>query len=191
MIHLGNIPEEGLHLEIAEKGNELQVIAGKADFFIMSPVSANLTLLKSDEEVFVRGNMASVLKFRCARCLKEFDHKISSNIDIVYRVAPEYGITPHTKDFRGTHPKDGSGVKEKELSREEVSANHLKGNEIDINAVLFEQLLLDIPMQPVCSVDCKGLCPKCGADSNHGKCGCSAAEHTDTRFAKLKELKLK
>ena len=171
-VDIHDILAEGLHLEIAENGNELQTTADKVDFLILSPVSANLTLLKSDEEVFVRGNMASILRFRCARCLKEFDHKISSNIDIVYSMAPEHGI------------------KEKELSQQEVDTNHLKDNEIDINAVLFEQLSLDIPLQPVCRIDCKGLCPKCGSDLNQGKCGCPATEHIDTRFTKLKELKL-
>ena len=172
-VDIHDILEEGLHLEITENGNELQTTAGKVDFLILSPVSANLTLLKSDEEVFVRGRMASILRLRCARCLKEFEQKISSNIDVVYSIAPEHGL------------------KEKELSREEASTNYLKGDEIDINAVLFEQLSLDIPMQPVCGPNCKGLCPKCGADLNQGNCGCHATDHTDTRFAKLKELKLK
>lgn len=172
-VDIYDIPAEGLHLEIEENGNELQTTAGKADFLILSPVSANLTLLKSDKEVFVRGNMASVVRFRCARCLKEFDHKISSSIDIVYSIAPEQDI------------------KEKELSQQEVDTNHLKGDEININEILLEQLSLDMPMQPICRIDCKGLCPKCGADLNQGKCGCRAAEHVDARFAKLKELKLK
>ncbi|MBI5327818.1 MAG: DUF177 domain-containing protein [Deltaproteobacteria bacterium] len=172
-VDIRDILEEGLHLNIAENGSELQPTANKVDFLILSPVSANLTLLKSDEDVFVRGGMASVLKFSCARCLKEFEQKISSNIDVVYSIAPEHGL------------------KEKELSMEETSINYLKGAEIDINAVLFEQLSLDIPMQPVCGPNCKGLCPKCGADLNQGNCGCHATDHTDTRFAKLKQLKLK
>lgn len=168
-----DIPAEGLRLEVSEDGNSLQEIAGDADFVILSPVSAELTLLKSEGEVFVRGGMTALLKLQCARCLKEFEHKVTSKLDIVYTLTPE------------------RDVKERELAKEDVGVSYLSGDEIDINAVLVEQLSLDMPMQTVCTIDCKGLCPKCGADLNQGKCGCPVEGHMDTRFAKLKELKIK
>lgn len=167
-----DIPAEGLRLEITEDGNELQAIAGEAGFVVLSPVFADLLLLKSDGEIFVRGEMTAPLKLQCARCLKEIEHKINSKIDIVYTLASEHK------------------AKEKELTLEDVGANYLEGDEIDINALLAEQLSLDMPMQPLCRIDCKGLCPKCGADINQGKCSCSVTEHTNQRFAVLKELKL-
>lgn len=173
-VDICDIPAEGLHLEITEDGNELQAIAGEVvDFIVLSPVSADLTLLKSEGEIFVRGDMTAPLKLQCARCLKEFEHKINSRIDIVYTLTPEHK------------------AKEKELTLEDVGANYLEGDEIDINAVLAEQLSLDTPMQPVCRPDCKGLCPKCGADLSQGECSCSVTERTDQKFAILKELKIK
>lgn len=171
-VDICDIPAEGLRLEITEDGNELQAIAGEVDFLIFSPVSVDLTLLKSEGDIFVRGGMTALLKLQCARCLKEVEHKINSRIDIVYTLTPEHK------------------AKEKELTLEDVGANYLEGDEIDINAVLVEQLSLDMPMQPVCRPDCKGLCPKCGADLNQGECGCSVTEHTGQKFAILKELKL-
>jgi uncharacterized protein len=39
----------------------------------------------------------------------------------------------------------------------------------------------------LCSEDCKGLCQKCGADLNHGKCNCPEHE-PDPRWAALKKL---
>lgn len=172
-VDTSDIPAEGLHLEIAEDGSELQTKAGDADFVIISPVLADLTLLKSDGEIFVRGDMTALLKLQCARCLKEFEHKISSKIDIAYTL---------------THERN---VKEKELTQEDVGYNYLEGDEIDIDAIFIEQLSLDMPMQPVCRIDCKGLCPRCGADLNQVDCGCSAAGRMDARFAKLKEFKIK
>lgn len=167
-----DIPAEGLHIEITEDGNELQAIAGEAGFVVLSPVSADLLLLKSDGEIFVRGDMTALLTLQCARCLKQVEHKINSKIDIVYTLTPEHK------------------AKEKELTLEDIGANYLEGDEIDINALLAEQLSLDMPMQPLCRIDCKGLCPKCGADINQGKCNCLVTEHTNQRFAVLKELKL-
>jgi uncharacterized protein len=42
-------------------------------------------------------------------------------------------------------------------------------------------------MKPLCSHDCKGICPKCGIDRNADSCHCDLAER-DPRFDKLKEL---
>jgi len=79
----------------------------------------------------------------------------------------------------------------KRETKEEIDVNTLKSNEIDIDAILLEQLTLDMPMKSVCRIDCKGLCPKCGTNLNEGKCSCPSAEQIDKRFAKLKEIKLK
>ncbi|MBI3398094.1 MAG: DUF177 domain-containing protein [Deltaproteobacteria bacterium] len=171
-VNIVDIPVHGLQLNITKNGDELQAIAGEVDFIILSPVSANLSLSKTDGEILMYGNMASIIKQHCARCLKQFEHKISSKIDIVYTIEPE------------------CGKKEKELSSEEIRTNDLEGNEIDIDVVLLEQLSLDIPIRAVCKSDCKGLCPKCGADLNQEKCSCPVIEQIDQRFAKLKELKL-
>ena len=173
-VNVRDILPEGLRLKIVEDGPELQAIAGEMGYLIIPPVSADLLFLKSGGDIFVRGSMNTLLKLHCSRCLKEFEHRISSNIDIVYTLGPLHG------------------VKEKELAREEVNTQHLAGNEIDINAVLVEQLSLDMPMQSVCMTTCKGLCPKCGRDLNQEKkCSCPDTGHVDSRFAKLKELKLK
>ena len=174
-VNVRDMLSEGLRLKIAEDGPELQAIAGKMGFLIIPPVSAGLLFLKSDGDIFVRGDMNALLKLRCSRCLKEFEHRISSNIDIVYTLGSLHGVKE----------------KEKELTREEVDTQYLAGDEIDIDAVLVEQLSLDMPMQPVCKAACKGLCPKCGRDLNQGECGCHAAGHIDSRFAKLRELKPK
>jgi len=45
--------------------------------------------------------------------------------------------------------------------------------EVDITGDLREELMLSLPDYIRCSEDCKGLCPKCGADLNDGDCGCS------------------
>ena len=41
-----------------------------------------------------------------------------------------------------------------------------------LESVVEEHLLLSLPMQPLCSEDCKGLCTGCGANRNHQDCAC-------------------
>jgi len=52
---------------------------------------------------------------------------------------------------------------------------------------LREFVLLTLPMQRVCSEDCKGICPECGLNRNLKECACHGAK-ADDRWAALKHL---
>ena len=57
----------------------------------------------------------------------------------------------------------------------------------DLDELLREDILLDLPSKYLCSPDCKGLCPKCGKNLNEGDCGCDRKE-IDPRLEVLKSL---
>jgi uncharacterized protein len=44
---------------------------------------------------------------------------------------------------------------------------------INLGPDIREEIILDYPIQPLCSSDCKGLCPKCGKNLNEGGCSCA------------------
>ena len=60
----------------------------------------------------------------------------------------------------------------------------------DLTAELREAILLNFPEHPVCRPDCRGLCPKCGADLNLGPCSCGGSGATDSRWGGLDMLRL-
>jgi len=62
-----------------------------------------------------------------------------------------------------------------------------ESHKIDLGEVIREYALLELPMQPLCREDCKGLCPVCGADLNTEPCDCHS-EEGDDRFAVLSSL---
>jgi len=62
-----------------------------------------------------------------------------------------------------------------------------QGDVIDLRPAVREQWLLEVPPFLVCRPDCKGLCPKCGADLNAGDCGCPP--ETDVRWDALRKLR--
>lgn len=64
--------------------------------------------------------------------------------------------------------------------------------EIDISSDIRAELLLELPMNMVCSEDCQGICSGCGADLNSEKCRCREAEkvQTDFRWSALDDLDL-
>lgn len=89
-------------------------------------------------------------------------------------------VTGHTTvDFRELfeqQPREGESYR-------------LAGDFIDMEPLVREALLLDLPLAPVCSPECRGLCPSCGADLNLGPCGCPPPV-TDPRWAALDALQI-
>ena len=62
----------------------------------------------------------------------------------------------------------------------------LDNGEVDLDEVFTTAAVLNMDVKHVCSEDCKGLCPTCGADLNEGSCGCKPER--DPRFAALAQL---
>lgn len=98
-------------------------------------------------------------------------------------------IQPITLDFRDEFHsviEVNTGVSLPKPDEEDpffISESHL----VDLGEAIREYALLEMPMQPLCRSDCKGLCPTCGADLNEGPCACRN-EEDDDRFAVLKTL---
>jgi uncharacterized protein len=59
--------------------------------------------------------------------------------------------------------------------------------QIDLEPLLREYALLEVPIQPICKPDCKGLCPTCGENLNHVDCG-HRPGGDESPFAALKDL---
>jgi uncharacterized protein len=87
------------------------------------------------------------------------------------------------------HPADEiSRHEQHELKSEELDTVFYTGDILETDDLLKDQLILNLPMKPLCSPDCKGLCPGCGADISTSACGCGESD-VDPRFEILKKLK--
>ena len=58
---------------------------------------------------------------------------------------------------------------------------------IDLGPLVRDAIVLELPMEPLCREDCRGLCPQCGSDRNESECGCVAPP--DPRWANLDVLR--
>ena len=63
----------------------------------------------------------------------------------------------------------------------------LVDDELDLEPLVRDAVLLELPLAPLCREDCAGLCPQCGANRNEGACGCAAPR--DPRWATLDVLR--
>ena len=62
----------------------------------------------------------------------------------------------------------------------------LENGKVDVEELARTAWILAMDMKTLCSEDCKGLCPRCGADLNLGPCSCK--KEVDPRLAVLAKL---
>lgn len=94
------------------------------------------------------------------------------------------------KDIRSSFVFDFSkSIAQKNVLQNEDNEDYLiiENDCVDVDSALIEAISLNMPMTFLCSSECKGLCPKCGADLNEGKCACPEKE-IDPRLEILKKL---
>jgi uncharacterized protein len=79
------------------------------------------------------------------------------------------------------------GEGEREVADDDLSTAYFHDNAIDLEDLMREQFLLALPMKPLCSDACKGLCPQCGANLNTNPCNCNPS-WVDPRLKVLSDL---
>lgn len=64
---------------------------------------------------------------------------------------------------------------------------YISGYDLDVDRLIYEEILLGFPMKVLCSEDCKGLCKICGHNLNSGECGCDRIE-PDPRMSVIRDI---
>ena len=116
---------------------------------------AELGVEQSGSRVSVRGRLAGTAHLECVRCLKHFEQSVVPNFEVYAE-----------RSGGSRHPNQ-----DVELERDGYMLFH-DGRRLDLGPAARELLLLETPIAPHCREDCRGLCPRCGADLNDGPCGC-------------------
>lgn len=119
--------------------------------------------------ILVQGTARVELQAECHRCLREFI------FDVETEFQEQYYKTSHGPSS-GTDSEEDEGLT-------------YTGDVVDISKEVSAHLALSLPIQLVCSSECKGLCPVCGKDLNDGDCACPD-EEGDIRLAPLAQLYL-
>jgi len=135
-------------------------------------VDAQVHLERHGLDILVRGHLEGSLQVSCSRCLKRFSQPIEADFDLLLAPGPET-----------------VGQEEEELSKADLDVDFYSGEVVNLESILREQILLALPLKPLCAETCRGICPHCGADLNQETCQC-AAEDSDSPFAILKKIKV-
>lgn len=127
-------------------------------------VSTKVTVYRSGRDYDVNGSIRTSLELSCDRCLGSYILDINENIHVLYGSNEE---AEKEENYVFISPKD---------------------TELDLLPYVRDTIRLLIPYKKLCSEDCKGLCPQCGANLNHESCSCNT-KRIDPRWDTLKELK--
>jgi uncharacterized protein len=79
--------------------------------------------------------------------------------------------------------------RKRELSKAEMGLSFYQGAEIDLTPLIREQILLSLPLRPLCTEECRGLCAGCGVNLNKEACRCVPPQ-VDERSALFRSLRL-
>jgi uncharacterized protein len=141
-----------------------EMFSGSPEYVPLGPLEYELTARAADERIVVSGQLSCSVRMQCSRCLDPVDEVL---------------IVPFEEQFKLV--KDG----EAELNDDD-EAVPVTGEKIDLAPFLAEELMVQLPYAPICSEDCKGLCPKCGTNWNEQSCGCETVV-IDPRLAALQD----
>lgn len=124
-------------------------------------LAGDVTIDRTPQGLFVLGKFSADTKLECVRCLREFNYSLSW-------------------DFTELYAFTKKSVSESELLVPDDA-------HIDLAPLIREYAVLEIPINPLHTPECKGLCIECGQDLNLKDCGHSQ-DRDESPFSALKKL---
>lgn len=139
---------------------ECSSVALKPDFQVRN-LEGGIIFSRTSEGLLARGKFRAAIDAVCGRCLTSFMLSIETDFTELITFA-----THAVEDSEIIYPEDG---------------------QIDFAPIVGDYLFLEIPINPICQPDCKGLCLVCGNDLNNEECNHSQ-DGIDPRFKILERL---
>lgn len=169
IIDLIALKESPYKFEFSLSPEDIELESDEAKIKNVVEVSGELS--KRIAQIDVEGEIVADLETECSRCLGVTIEKLKFPFSAGY-----------------VEPENYTKQKEAELNADDLQISILNDAKIDINELVREQILLNLPEQSFCRKDCRGLCQQCGANRNLIDCNCIENE-IDPRWSALKKLK--
>ncbi len=121
----------------------------------VSPVTGVIEVTNSGSLLLIHGKVKTEIRLQCGRCVSDMIMPVEGEIDEQFRLV-------HLGDSIVAMPED----------EEDTDQELVNNNILDLEELIRQNLLVGIPIQPLCTPDCKGLCPTCGQNLNAEQCNC-------------------
>ncbi|MGB8455013.1 MAG: DUF177 domain-containing protein [Anaerocolumna sp.] len=167
IINLSEIMSVKGHVEHIQAPIELENFCMEGiEYPFASKSFVDLTISQvGNRKVKICGEAKLSLLIPCNRCLEDveswFELKISQDLDF----------------------NQESEDRIKELDEK----NYISGYNLDVDLLVYNEMLMDFPMKVLCDEDCKGICKVCGTNLNKGSCNCDNTD-SDPRMSVIRDI---
>jgi len=134
------------------------------EFAHKNPVDLTITNL-GNKMAMLEGSTNISLTLFCSRCLKEITYPMDINFQ-------------KEIDFNLSEEERAEGLDE---------TNYIIGYNLDVDILIYDEVLIGFPMQLLCAEDCKGLCKICGTNLNKETCDCDTTVY-DPRMSVIRDI---
>lgn len=140
----------------------------------LAPIDAevHVEVGNSAGEYIADGSVKFTADFECSRCLDPYPFAATSSFHV--RFQPRPVVSEESDEVEITQP-------------EELDVEFYSERTVPLRDLAIEQVQLSIPMKPLCTENCLGLCPECGRNRNKEACTCAPA--TDERWGALADIR--
>lgn len=136
------------------------------DFPIIDKTELEITVSAVGTRKYtVSGEGSVVLNIPCGRCLEEVETPVDYQID-------------RELDFNDFDDNEDERLEE---------MSYIDGYHLDVDKLVYSEIMMNVPLRVLCDEDCKGLCFKCGANLNKGECGCDRVQ-LDPRMSVIQDI---
>ncbi len=153
IVSLATLEEGANRILVEGSPEELGIPPAEAD--LEGPVVFQGSFYRVDNQVEVQARIHAVVRMTCDRCAEPVRQTIEAELRVLCEKRAE-------RDRRT----------DAESRAEDIGLLYYDGRTLDLREEVREVILLEVPWHPLCSPDCKGLCPRCGKNKNEGDCGC-------------------
>lgn len=142
-------------------------------YSLAAPLQVEVEAYRAEGRIIAAISVSGSVTVSCSRCLGPAGVAIEGELRYLFSLDKE-----EDKKAEPDYETDGE---------EELMILDSWEDEIDLGPLVWEVMITLLPTAPLCSEECRGLCPKCGADLNTSSCTCTD-EEGDPRFEVLKSL---
>ena len=177
---LGETPEEFRFEVSARWWAARDATVGTGDCEVETPFTFDLSAVRVRRDVMLEGRLRGRVGVECSRCAKRYSRPLRDDFRLV--LEPAGSREP-------ADPEGAAGLADSGLCLgEDLEAGWFRGPRIGLDDFFGELIALAMPVQPLCSEQCPGLCAHCGADLASSPCDC-VDEKIGSPFAVLARLK--
>jgi uncharacterized protein len=156
-LRIEDVTSEVKHIAFTHPEDEINSLLTQGpaqDYRIEGAVAVQLSYYRSGADLIFEGVLHAPALGVCGRCAESF-HAVNH------------------RQFRFVIvPASPAGVGAYDPRVEDLEFSYYSGEHVDLSPLLREQVILSVPIRPLCEESCRGLCAGCGANLNSESCRC-------------------